>query len=243
MRTLAASLAHAQAAEDTQEDAPFGPVVAAPEAAVTPVAPVIMAPAMVAPVACATTVRARPSVMANRWSVGLALGSMTLAPEGAPDAKTTFATGELALRFRATPHLELEATAGGGRERTADDRDGDLAVATFALAARYRFRPEAAWNWFVMGGVGAASVTQHDASDEQRNRATQPLGMLGVGVERRFRHLALHAEARAVALGQREDDKMDVVPLTESGTAVVTPAAATRARGGGSLELGVSYYF
>src|SRR5204863_131225 len=72
---------------------------------------------------------ARASVMANRWAIGLSVGSMSLAPKGSPDDKTDFGVGELALRFRATPHLELELTAGGGRERTADNQDGGRAGA------------------------------------------------------------------------------------------------------------------
>ena len=47
-------------------------------------------------------------VMANRWAVGLSVGSLSTAPKDTPDDKTQFGIGELALRFRATPHLELE---------------------------------------------------------------------------------------------------------------------------------------
>jgi hypothetical protein len=241
-----ASLAQAQ--EAPEEDAPFGPVVAAPEAAVAPavvapavVAPVVVAPAMVAPapVGCAQVARPRPSVMANRWAVGLSVGSLTLAPEGAPDDRTSFGTGELALRFRVTPHLELEGMAGGGRERV-DDRDGDRQVTVVALAARYRFRPEAAWNWFVMAGLGGAAVTRHDASHDEVDAATQPLGMIGAGVERRFRHLAIQAELRAVGLGERDDD---MAAARTDAMAVATPVAPEGKRSGGSATIGVSYYF
>jgi hypothetical protein len=222
---FAATLAHAQA-----------PGAFAPPPAGAPEQPVCAAP-------CGGC--GGESVMANRWAIGLSLGSMTLAPDGAPDDRTAFATGELALRFRATPHLELELSAGGGRERTADHQDGDLQVATVALAARYRFRPEAAWNWFVMGGLGAASVTRHDATDQERNDATQPLGMLGIGLERRFHHLALQAEARVVGLGEdrRHDAAMPVANAAMATTLEPTPATSPQARGGGALSLGLSYYF
>lgn len=255
-----ASVAHAQAAgELAPEDAVAGPPEAPAEAEVEVQAQVQIAPSAPAPVAvqiltpastpvqvaCASA-RPRDPVMANRWAVGLSLGSMALAPESSPDDQTSFAIAELALRFRATRHLELELTAGGGRERTADDEDGDLAVGTVALAARYRFRPEAAWNWFVMGGIGAASVARHDATDEQRNDATQPVGMLGIGLERRFRHFAIQAEARAVGMGKREDDRMDddaIRPLAVRGP-VETPSRSTdEARSGGSFSVGLNYYF
>lgn len=248
------SLAQAQVAGDLAPDdvaeAPAAEleVQAQVEIAPAPVALQIVTPASTpVRVACATARAPRQPVMANRWALGLSVGSMSLAPESAPDRQTSFAIGELALRFRATRHLELELSAGGGRERTADDQDGDLAVGTVTLAARYRFRPEAAWNWFVMGGLGGASIARHDATDEQRNNATQPLGMLGIGLERRFHHFALQAEARAVGLGKRDDHRtMDVRPLAETArvtTIVPSPAPSDEARSGGSLSIGVSYYF
>ncbi|MEO7731179.1 MAG: outer membrane beta-barrel protein [Kofleriaceae bacterium] len=258
------SVAHAQAAgELAPEDAVAGPPEAPAaevevqaevqaEVQIGPSAPAPVAVQVITPastpvrVACATA-RPRASVMANRWAVGLSLGSMSLAPESSPDDQTNFAVGELAVRFRATRHLELELSAGGGREQTADDENGDLEVAAVTLAARYRFRPEAAWNWFVMGGIGGAAVTRHDATDEQRNNATQPLGMLGIGLERRFRHFALQVEARAVGLGKRDDsDTMDARPLNEAARAtpiIEVPTRTDEARSGGSLALGLSYYF
>jgi hypothetical protein len=186
-------------------------------------------------------VNCRESVMSNRWSLGLSVGSMSLAPKDSPDDQTAFALGQLALRFRATPHLELELAVGGGRERTADDQDGDLEVNTAALALRYRFRPEAAWNWFAMVGVGGASVTRHDATKQERDDAMQPLGMLGIGVERRFRHFALQAEVRAVGLGKHQDDAKSDAPMAEAMTVTTTSADAERS--GGAFSLGLSYYF
>jgi len=190
------------------------------------------------------------SVMANRWSVGLSLGSMSLAPEGQPDNKTDFGVGELALRFRATLHLELEVSAGGGREQLADNQQGDREVNVAALSARYRFRPEAAWNWFVMGGIGGASVTRHDATKQERDDATHPLGMLGIGIERRFRHFALQAEARAIGIGDKDrNDAMVESPLpTKPGApaamaTTIPPAAPSQKQSGGALTIGLSYYF
>ena len=246
---LAASIAHAQApGEVITQPVVVAPVVAQPVVVAPVVAqPVVAAPGIV-PVAapeggCAP---ARASVMANRWAIGLSVGSMSLAPKGSPDDKTDFGVGELALRFRATPHLELELTAGGGRERTADNQDGDLAVTTVALAARYRFRPEAAWNWFVMGGLGAASVTRHDATDQERHDATQPLGTLGIGLERRFQHLAIQAELRAIGLGKATHPQADP-PMAQAADASAMPVTTTTSdpieRTGGLFSIGLSYYF
>jgi hypothetical protein len=189
------------------------------------------------------------SVMANRWAIGLSVGTMSLAPEDQPDDQTAFGIGQLALRFRATPHLELELAVGGGREQRADNQQGDLEVNTATIAARYRFRPEAAWNWFVMGGLGGASITRHDATKQERDDAAQPLGTLGIGIERRFHHFALQAEARAIGIGDKHvnDDQMAAAPTASQPGAMATttspPVTPNEKRSGGALSIGLSYYF
>jgi hypothetical protein len=227
---FAASLAHAQAPGEMvpQPMAPDGGSVCS------------------APCGC----RHVESVMENRWAIGLSVGSMSLAPDGQRDSKTSFGVGELALRFRLTPHFEFELSAGGGREQLADNQQGDLEVSTVALAARYRFNPEGAWNWFVMAGFGGASITFHDATQQERDDATHPLGMLGVGLERRFHHFALQAELRAIGIGDksRNDPPMaepakpsDPVPME-----TITPPTTTspsQKQSGGALTIGLSYYF
>ncbi len=82
----------------------------------------------------------------------------------------------------------------GGREVLKDDTDGDLATGTVMLALRYRFMPERRWNWFLTGGFGGTVVESHTANPAQRDAAQRPLGMLGIGLERRFQRFALQAE-------------------------------------------------
>jgi hypothetical protein len=226
---LAAPLANAQAPGDVPPQVIVAPVVA----------PVIVAPAP----AAAPAAPCRESVMANRWSIGLSVGSMSLAPDSAPERETQFAVGELALRFRATRRFELELSLGGGREQTADNQQGDLLVTAAALSARFRFRPEAAWNWFVMAGLGGAAVTRHDASDQEREEATQPLGMLGIGIERRFRHFALQAEARAIGIGDESRDDVMVQGAADAEMRIVDGPQPVQPQAGGALTLGLSYYF
>lgn len=202
-----ASLAHAQAPGEV-------PVQAPPE--------MVLQPA--------------PSVMDNRWAIGFSFGSMSLVPEHS-DADTAFGIGELAVRFRATPHLELALSAGGGRDHH-DGMEGDLEVTQVAFAARYRFMPEAAWNWYAMAGIGAAAVTWRDASDEERDDATHPMIQLGLGLERRFEHFALQAEARIVGIGSREKD--DAMPANVDDPTTLDPRQRLS---GGALTVGASYYF
>ena len=225
------------------------PVVAQPVVVAPVVAqPVVLAPGAPAPEAgsCAPReVHRGIPVMEDRWAIGLSVGGMSLAPKDLPDDQTGFAIGELALRFRATRHLELELAAGGGRERTKDGMDGDLEVSTAALSLRYRFRPEAHWNWYVMGGIGGASVVRHDASQQEKSDATQPLGMLGIGTEYRFRNLAIQAELRGVGLGTTKQDTTTADPPTTamSTTTTTDPGSADLQRSGGSFVVGLSYYF
>ncbi|MBX3156712.1 MAG: hypothetical protein KF773_11970 [Deltaproteobacteria bacterium] len=176
---------------------------------------------------------------AYRFAVGLGIGGMGIAPTEDPEAKTDFSIGELALRYRATRHLELEVAIAGGRQ-TVDGEEGELAVGTFSAGARWRFAPERRWNWFVAAGLGAATIARHDATAEQRDATARPIGHVGVGVERRFRRLALQAELRLVGLGpvvveDRADTAMSRAPV---------PAPASPGElAGGRFTLGGSYYF
>lgn len=233
---LAASSAYAQAPGE------IAPVAPAPYYAPAP------APAPADPCTSA------PSVMARRWAIGLSVGSLGVTPEGASqDTETRFRIAELAVRYRATRRLELELAMSGGREVLEHDVEGDLATGSVTLAMRYRFRPERRWSWWVMGGLGGSVVAPHHSSAAEREGATRPLGMLGVGVERRFRRFALQAELRGIGLGPRED-AMGVTdvpdrPTSDGGPAPVprlpAGAATTYAEelGGAMVTLGASYYF
>jgi len=211
------------------------------EAAVQPAPVVGPAPAPV------VVVPARESVMANRWAIGFSFGGLGVAPEETPDAKTNFRVGELALRYRVTRHLELELAIGGGRQVLDDDSEGELEASTGLLAARYRFRPEQRWNWFLMAGLGGTSIADHDATDEERDAQSRGMVQLGVGVERRFRRFALQAELRAIGMGPRETE--DEVPATDvmTGTSPAAtppePMTTSDKLNGGVFTIGASYYF
>lgn len=182
------------------------------------------------------------SVMANRWSLGLSLGSMGLMPHHTHDAQTDFVTAELALRFRATRHLELAVASDGGQESS--HHAGYQQFNSVLLSARYRFLPEATWNWFVTGGFGVAAVAGHDATDQQRQDAVQPIGMLGVGVERRFENFALQAELRGIGLGKHTSTTTDAPAMTTAAAmATMSTTTTVPAQSGGSLTVGLSYYF
>jgi hypothetical protein len=197
------------------------------------------------------------SVMANRWAIGLSVGSLSLAPKDQPDNKTDFGVGELSLRYRATLHLELELAVGGGQQKLQDGTNGDQDVHTGMLAARYRFAPEERWNWWVMGGLGGVSVAPHGAPDQAFKDAQRPMGALGIGIERRFHHFALQAELRGVGVGPQKDNSGTVMatptapPAGPNSTTTLPPTTTPPAPmspntdhlSGGMLTIGASYYF
>lgn len=198
-----------------------------------------VAPPQPAAEPCAPNLVEEP-VMANRWAVGLSVGHMTVSPDSMPDSKSEFGYGELSLRFRATLHLELELAVGGGRQQLDHGQDGDLESHTAVFAARWRFMPQHKWNWYLEAGLGGAAIVHKDATDKETNDAMQPLGMFGVGLERRWTNFALAAELRGIGMGEKKHDAM-AVPATTGGTDTTTTTIEKRS--GGTFTIGASYYF
>ena len=192
-------------------------------------------------------VAAQIPVMANRWAVGLSVGSLSVAPKDTPDNKTEFAIGELSIRYRATYHLEVELALAGGQQRLQDGTDGNLQVNSGLLGLRYRFAAEHPWNWWVGAGIGGISVTPTGASDQDRKDAQRPMGSLSIGLERRWSQFALHAELRGFGVGQRQQDAAPPPEMpVAAGSSVMNPPPAPPSSpdlSGGMVTLGASYYF
>lgn len=173
------------------------------------------------PGAQAAPVAASPRT--QRWSVGVSLGETELGSEHGPTM--TFGGAAVAVRYRGWRHLELELSFGGGRERLADGHDGDLAIGTGTLAARYRFNPTRPWNWWLLAGAGSTVIAPHVSTEMERAAAHRPHVAIGAGLERRWDRFALHFELRALSLGPTVDER---APLQ---------------LGGGNFAAGASYYF
>jgi opacity protein-like surface antigen len=172
----------------------------------------------------------------GRWSIGLNMHSSEFTAEDSGES-AQFDGGGLAIRYRPWRKVDLELSLGGGRQTVegydGERMDGELAMATGTLAARYHFNQEQHWNFWLLFGVGATTIARHDASDEEIDAAQRPHVALGAGLEYRFTNFALQLEARVLGLGQTEDEKM----LQEQG--VYTSEGIS----GGSISLGASYYF
>lgn len=228
---LVAATAHAQAPGEM--DGGFAP-------------PGMAAPAPVIVAAPAPEV----SPMANRWAVGLSVGSLSIAPKAQSDNKTEFGVGELSLRFRATYHLEVELAFGGGREKLQDGTQGPRETNVGMLGLRYRFAADRHWNWWLGGGIGSISVTQQGATDQEKQDAQRPLGALSIGIEHRWQQFALQAEIRAFGVGQNQNQQqVNAGPVMSTpGSTTQPPPPTTTApmpdqQSGGIFSIGASYYF
>ena len=226
---LVAATAHAQAPGEM--DAPIAP------------------PGMAAPVVV-TAPAPEVNVMADRWAVGMSVGSLSIAPKDQPDNKTDFGVGELSLRFRATYHLEVELALGGGHEQLKDGTQGSRETNIGMLGLRYRFAADHHWNWWLGGGLGSISVTQTGATDQQKQDAQRPMGSLAIGVEHRWHQFALHAELRGFGAGPTKNhDQVNAGPvMTPPGSTTQPPpptmtAPTTDQQSGGMFTIGASYYF
>lgn len=232
-----ATVAHAQAPGDTTPEAAPVPPSAAPMVIENP---------------CGGCV----DPMRNRFALGLNVGGMSVTvDDDVAQTETKFRTAELSIRYRMTPHFELELLLSGGRQVLADNTDGDLAMGGGTLAARYRFRPDRAWNWWLMAGLGATVIEHQDSTKEARNNAQRGHAAFGVGLERRFRHLAIHAEMRGVGMGERNDAMNGGPtvrpPQTDTGGTpnppLVPPNVSDTRTGaalsGGQFTVGASFYF
>lgn len=199
---------------------------------------------------CASAVEV--PVMANRWAVGLSVGSLSVAPKDTPDNKTQFAIGELSIRFRATLHLELELAFAGGQQKLQDGSQGDLEVNSGLIGLRYRFMAERKWNWWLGAGLGGISMTPTGATDQQKQDAQRPMGSVAIGLERRWSQFALHAELRGFGVGQRQQDQPQTMPVATTGApnggtsmpqSYPPPPSPSPDLSGGMLTVGASYYF
>jgi hypothetical protein len=176
--------------------------------------------------------------MSRRFAVGVNLGAMSVTvDDDVAQTETQFRTAELSIRYRATPSFEIELLLSGGRQVLDDGEDGELAMGGGTLAARYRFRPHRAWNWWLMGGLGATVIERANSSEEARDAANRGHVAFGIGLERRFRRLALHAELRGVAMGPRSDE------METDGRAGLGDTRTGGDLSAGQFNFGASFYF
>jgi opacity protein-like surface antigen len=178
-------------------------------------------------------------VMQNRWAIGVSAGSISTTPRGG-DYSTAYDVGELSLRFRATPHFELELAISGGE----DDQQTGQQISTVALNARYRFAAYSHWNWWLMGGLGAMTMANDGASKDELDANQRPMVQLGIGLEHRWSQFALQAELRVGSVGPKKNGDQPMTFTAADGTIVTEPTSSSDdAYTAGAFTIGAGYYF
>ena len=176
---------------------------------------------------------------AQRFGVGLRLGGISLedrVDNGDGDGeKQEFSAGGLSLRYRASRRIELELAFDHGQQQMEDGTTTDLELATVTASMLIHMRPQSEWDWYLLGGVGVNDRRYKGDPDEYADQRAQLA--LGAGVERRFEHLVLGLEVRALAIGPRdEDDRGDMIR-----PAVVQ--SEDEGLSGGQISLSGGWYF
>lgn len=200
----------------------------------------------IAPPGMTPEVAPTPTVEApRRWSVGLGIGFVDLAPHSAPEATTQFDVGQLAVRYRATRHLEVELALAGGGEVLDTGEAGYRSLSQAVLGLRWRFRPEQRWNWWVMAGMGSLAVTRDQATQSEQENASQSTLQFGLGLERRWTQFALQAELRAVGVAPNDDAPMTTPPALPGGMDAWSRSLHDPREGkaGGQFSISANYYF
>ena len=188
-----------------------------------------------------------PAPALPRWAIGLRLESTTLTPkDGGSDAKTQWGGGGLELRYRIAPRWELAASADGGREQLADGSQGDRVLVVDTLSARFHPRPYARWDLYAIAGVGVAQIQVTGAQPSAGDVRGE--GELGVGLERRFGHLGVAAELRAMGIAAPKATAdaapaMTTTGATSGGTPPPAAGAADGSLDGGVLTISAAYHF
>jgi hypothetical protein len=208
-----------------------GSYYAQPPGETAPVAPVIVVPAR------------QIEPMADRFAVNVNLGAFSVAPEDAPEgSETNFSLAELQLRFRATRRLEILLAFAGGRQQLDNEEEGDLAMDQVTLGLRFNFRPAHHWNWYLMAGFGSTLIAPHDTPEDLREDMRRNHAVFGIGLEHRWRHFALSAELRGVAVEEQED-MYETLPADGGSWEDSASLMDGRELGGGQFTIGGSYYF
>ncbi len=190
---------------------------------------------------------AGPSPIRPRWSVGLHVTSLGLAPEGQPEARTEYGGGGLHARYRLAPRWRLELALEHVTERPVRGERPGREPEAATLAVHYHLRPDARWDGYLIAGVGATADGRPELSDEARRETSAGHVHLGAGVERRFGRdgrFGLAAELRLVGIAPREvEDAPTTSPGAPSPLTVPTGELDVAGSSGGRLTIAASYHF
>lgn len=172
----------------------------------------------------------------HRFGLGLRLGGTSIATNDSENPED-YSTVGLTARYRASRRWELELAIDHGQ---LDNGDGTMGPAEFSsgtISALLHLRPQARWDWYLLGGLGTSerrAFAEDDWAEERSHLA------IGIGLERRFNHLVIGAELRGLAQ-QENHETADVRPLPAA-TAHEPPADGME-HGAAQATLHATWYF
>lgn len=201
--------------------------------------PAYAAPGYTAPYYVAETAPEEPWE-SHRFGLGVRLGGTSISTNYSVDPEE-YSTAGLAARYRVSRRWELELAIDHGQ---LDNGDGTMGPAEFSagtISALLHLRPQARWDWYLLGGLGASErrpYAESDWADERSHVA------LGVGLERRFEHLVIGIELRGLAQETTEEAAVKPVPVQEGGL-IHDHRTDTEhmGAGGGQATLHAAWYF
>jgi hypothetical protein len=187
--------------------------------------------------------------MANRLGVGLHVASLAIANREDPEAEPThLGGGGLQVRYRLNRRWELELGFTALRET---DEDGEVLdgpeIHAATVGALFHMRPGRRWDWYLLGAIGGIHVGDRRDDDHDKGRA---MAQLGIGIERRWNHLSIAAELRAVGIAPEHDESAGrEVDVAGRGAAPPPPPPPPPVRNddrgdaGAQFQVSATYYF
>lgn len=169
----------------------------------------------------------------QHWGVGFHATGLGLQSKADPEVKDDLGGAGIQGRYRLNARWELELAADHIQGERDDGLERDLRLMT--LGAMFHINPQSQWDFSVVAGLGGA---REDVTQKNKGQAAfeHSQAYLGVALERRFQHIAIEAQLRAVGL-HRNDEKLDGPDF--AGLDVPVPQQSS----GGQLLLSACYYF
>ncbi len=166
----------------------------------------------------------------HRLGVGLRVGAIGVDNQDTGEEQQ-FSVGGLVARYRFSRHFEAELAIDHGNQQLEDGYSTDLQLTTVTASLLVHMRPNADWDWYLLGGVGGNDRRWKGDSDDAADARAHLA--VGVGLERRFEQLVLGVELRAMAMGPREEEDVRTLEVRTD----------EEGQGAGQASLYAGWYF
>ena len=175
----------------------------------------------------------------HRWGIGLRMTSQGLSNESDAEDNLHLGGGGLQVRWRFAPRWGVELTMEGLR---ADLYDGayQRELENSTVAVSYHWTPYSRWDWSVLAGIGGTDDTviyRRSDGTMAEETASEVNFMLGIGLERRWTHIGVGIELRAVGYARTDEEEPEDYDSATDYRAIPNSQSA------GQFNLHATYYF